>query len=116
MSNSIKILVIGPSQSGKTSIANYLSERSNDLSKNYRPTSGVRILEFEKEIPTYIKKTGIDKAFIELWDGKRSSLNIIISFRQYEVFKILFVIPILQQPRKMLASNYQGNSRSYYCF
>jgi len=44
----IKILIIGPKSSGKSTIANFLGGRKHILTKNYRPTNGVRILEFEK--------------------------------------------------------------------
>jgi intraflagellar transport protein 22 len=65
--NSIKILIIGPIQSGKSTIANYISEKS-DIPLPYRPTVGVRILEFEKQTPKNPKRPGQDKVMIELWD------------------------------------------------
>lgn len=40
----LKILVIGPEASGKTTIVNYLAEKQNVLETPYRPTSGVRII------------------------------------------------------------------------
>ncbi|CAH0398333.1 unnamed protein product [Chilo suppressalis] len=59
--------MIGPSESGKTTIANYLSETINiDEAGPPRPTQGVRIVEFE--LPNVIvngKSSNID---IELWD------------------------------------------------
>ncbi len=68
--NSIKILIIGPLQSGKTAVANLLAERSQTdvVSNNYRPTVGVRILEFEKEAPRNPKRPGQERVMIELWD------------------------------------------------
>lgn len=63
----IKILIIGPVQSGKSTIANYISEKS-DTPLPYRPTAGVRILEFEKQAPKNPKRPGQDKVMIELWD------------------------------------------------
>lgn len=65
--SSVKILVIGPLQSGKSTITNLLSERTEGPS-NYRPTVGVRILEFEKQAPRNPKRPGLDKVMIELWD------------------------------------------------
>lgn len=65
--NTIKILVIGPLQSGKSTISNFLAERAEGPS-NYRPTVGVRILEFEKQAPRNPKRPGQDKVLIELWD------------------------------------------------
>ncbi|CAK5051523.1 unnamed protein product [Meloidogyne enterolobii] len=44
---SVKILVLGPTKSGKTSISNYLADSQDAVSKDYRPTQGVRIVEFE---------------------------------------------------------------------
>jgi len=56
----MKIVVCGPTNSGKTSIANFLCGNSPTLgtrSKQYTPTEGVRILESECN--------GIE---VELWD------------------------------------------------
>ena len=43
----VKIVVAGPSQAGKTMIANFLSDATESVGGEYRPTVGVRILEFE---------------------------------------------------------------------
>ena len=64
----VKVAVVGPSQSGKTMISNFLADATDNiggeilamfevfriatllektLSGEYRPTAGVRILEFE---------------------------------------------------------------------
>ena len=43
----LKILVIGPEASGKTTIVNYLAEKQNVLENPYRPTAGVRIIEHQ---------------------------------------------------------------------
>jgi signal recognition particle receptor subunit beta len=40
----LKILVIGPEASGKTTVVNYLSQKSNVLDAPYRPTNSVRIV------------------------------------------------------------------------
>ena len=56
----MKVIVCGPSNSGKTSISNYLCGTTTTLgtrSKIYSPTEGVRILEQEVN--------GIE---VELWD------------------------------------------------
>lgn len=63
----VKILVIGPSGAGKSSISNFIAEMPDVLHPNYRPTVGVRILEFEREAPKTSKRGG-DKILIELWD------------------------------------------------
>ena len=39
----LKILIIGPPQCGKSTIANYLAGRADVISTSYRPTVGVRI-------------------------------------------------------------------------
>jgi hypothetical protein len=53
-------------QSGKTTIANFLSDSTENSSGENRPTQGVRILEFE------IQNLNVNneklKAEIELWD------------------------------------------------
>ena len=43
----VKIVMVGPCQSGKTMIANFLSDATENVGGEYRPTAGVRILEFE---------------------------------------------------------------------
>ena len=40
----LKILVIGPEATGKTTVVNYLSQKSNVLDAPYRPTNPVRIV------------------------------------------------------------------------
>ncbi|XP_065663685.1 intraflagellar transport protein 22 homolog isoform X2 [Hydra vulgaris] len=67
MFNKIKILVLGPKQSGKTFLSNFIADATESTSGEYRSTKGVRILEFEVE--------GIDiggnhtvNLEVELWD------------------------------------------------
>ena len=43
----VKIVLAGPCQAGKTMIANFLSDATESVGGEYRPTIGVRILEFE---------------------------------------------------------------------
>ena len=73
--NPLKIVIVGPSKVGKTSIANSLSEFSHTISSDYHPTVGVRILETEKEYTSeqvsnipILKGNKINKVKIELWD------------------------------------------------
>lgn len=54
--STIKILVIGPPKSGKTSIANILADMAEGPSAQYKPTVALRIVEFEKEPPVSTKK------------------------------------------------------------
>mmetsp|Transcript_57402 Transcript_57402/g.123291 ORF Transcript_57402/g.123291 Transcript_57402/m.123291 type:complete len:193 (-) Transcript_57402:95-673(-) len=57
-----KVLLIGPCQAGKSTIANVLVEQSDGSDNHpYRPTKGVRILELEGEGRRY-------QSTIELWD------------------------------------------------
>ncbi|KAB1263478.1 Intraflagellar transport protein 22-like protein [Camelus dromedarius] len=59
-----KILFVGPCESGKTVLANFLTE-SSDITE-YNPTQGVRILEFENpHVASNNKGTGCE---FELWD------------------------------------------------
>ncbi|CAK1551103.1 unnamed protein product [Leptosia nina] len=63
----LKILMIGPCESGKTSIANFISESINiEESEAIRPTQGVRIVEFE--IPNVTSNGEQNNIDIELWD------------------------------------------------
>ncbi|CAK1580289.1 unnamed protein product [Parnassius mnemosyne] len=63
----LKILMIGPCDSGKTLIANFISESINlDEVNITRPTQGVRIVEFELSNLNVNGK--IHNVDIELWD------------------------------------------------
>ncbi|KAJ0399886.1 hypothetical protein ATCC90586_006501 [Pythium insidiosum] len=55
----LKLLIVGPKEAGKTTIANFLCEQTDRLGgpERYQPTIGVRILELEK-----------NKTSVELWD------------------------------------------------
>ena len=69
MHKRIKILLVGPTRSGKTAISNMLAEYQDNLLLSYRPTVGCRIHEFEKEIkakqyPFSIKQKVEQGAFI----------------------------------------------------
>ncbi|KRW99354.1 P-loop containing nucleoside triphosphate hydrolase [Pseudocohnilembus persalinus] len=68
MSQTVKILVIGPTQSGKSALSNFIAERQDAIGQNYIPTNGVRILEFEKEGPSNPRKPGQTSVLVELWD------------------------------------------------
>ncbi|XP_070701721.1 intraflagellar transport protein 22 homolog [Pempheris klunzingeri] len=57
-----KILLIGPSESGKTVLANFLSDTAENVGGEYTPTQGVRILEFESQ------PEGNSTCEVELWD------------------------------------------------
>jgi Rab-like protein 5 len=60
----VKILLVGPCQAGKSTVANFLGEVAEGLgvAGAYAPTAGVRILEFEREI------SGLGRVPVELWD------------------------------------------------
>ena len=61
----IKVVLVGPSKSGKSRIANYfggLTEAIDLASGKYEPTHAVRIIEVERDVPG----RGIVKA--EVWD------------------------------------------------
>jgi intraflagellar transport protein 22 len=55
---SVKIIIIGPVQSGKSTLTNFIADREDIPSSSYRPTAGVRVLEFEKEAPKNPKRPG----------------------------------------------------------
>ncbi|XP_032236763.1 intraflagellar transport protein 22 homolog isoform X2 [Nematostella vectensis] len=62
-----KILVLGPCESGKTVIANFLSDATETSGGDYHPTQGVRILEFEcNSIEITPGRTA--NCEVELWD------------------------------------------------
>ncbi|KDO28720.1 hypothetical protein SPRG_05681 [Saprolegnia parasitica CBS 223.65] len=60
---SLKVLVVGPKEGGKTAIANFLAEGTDRLGnqERYQPTIGVRILECEKNL-------GRGQVSLEFWD------------------------------------------------
>ena len=62
----IKILMIGPQKSGKTTITNLLGEVTENLTETYRPTVGCRIVELERDPPPSVVSYG--KFTLELWD------------------------------------------------
>ncbi|XP_068605223.1 intraflagellar transport protein 22 homolog [Brachionichthys hirsutus] len=60
-----KILFIGPHESGKTVLANFLSNAAEVVGGEYKPTQGVRIVEFESQP----EGSGDNRACeVELWD------------------------------------------------
>ena len=62
----IKLLVVGPQKSGKSTIANLLGELAETPSETYRPTVGCRIIEHERDPPPAVASFG--KITLELWD------------------------------------------------
>ncbi|XP_072949269.1 intraflagellar transport protein 22 homolog [Epargyreus clarus] len=63
----LKIVMVGPSESGKTLAANFISECMNiEEASPPKPTQGVRIVEFELSNLNIDGKTS--KIDIELWD------------------------------------------------
>ena len=62
----VKILVLGPSKAGKTTIANILGDLQEGVSTIYRPTVGCRIVDFERDPPPSLGRLG--KVQVELWD------------------------------------------------
>ncbi|XP_017281448.1 intraflagellar transport protein 22 homolog [Kryptolebias marmoratus] len=60
----VKILFVGPTESGKTVLANFLSDTTENVGGEYRPTKGVRILEFESQL----EGSGDKTCEVELWD------------------------------------------------
>jgi Rab-like protein 5 len=65
MSN-IKLLVVGPLKSGKSTIANIIGEIADGLGDIYRPTHGLRVVECERDPPPAVASFG--KINLELWD------------------------------------------------
>ena len=66
MNSVVKILVIGPTKSGKSTITNILAELAEGPTEQYRPTVGCRIVEFERDPPPAVASFG--KFTLELWD------------------------------------------------
>ncbi|XP_043574808.1 intraflagellar transport protein 22 homolog isoform X6 [Chiloscyllium plagiosum] len=62
----IKLLLLGPRESGKTVLANFLSDATEAIGGDYSPTQGVRILEYE--CPNVIANGKNIGCEVELWD------------------------------------------------
>ncbi|XP_072325209.1 intraflagellar transport protein 22 homolog [Scyliorhinus torazame] len=62
----IKLVLVGPRESGKTVMANFLSDATEAIGGDYSPTQGVRILEYEcPNVNANGKSIGCE---VELWD------------------------------------------------
>ncbi|XP_025091464.1 intraflagellar transport protein 22 homolog [Pomacea canaliculata] len=61
----VKILMVGPTKCGKTVLCNFLAEATEVSGGEYRPTQGVRILEFEAAGLNLRGRSSVD---VELWD------------------------------------------------
>jgi GTPase SAR1 family protein len=62
----IKLIVVGPLKSGKSTITNILGELAEGVTEIYRPTIGTRIVELERDPPPAVASFG--KINLELWD------------------------------------------------
>ncbi|XP_033627965.1 intraflagellar transport protein 22 homolog [Asterias rubens] len=60
-----KILVVGPCESGKSVISNFLADATETSGGEYHPTQGVRILEFESNSNQIGARSSAE---VELWD------------------------------------------------
>jgi small GTP-binding protein len=67
----IKIVVIGPEGSGKSSIVNFLAGKDRVLEKQYRPTFACRVVETLKESPRSTRRG--EELTIEFWDVSGNS-------------------------------------------
>eukprot|EP01063_Lacrimia_lanifica_P015842 TRINITY_DN22502_c0_g1_i1.p1 TRINITY_DN22502_c0_g1~~TRINITY_DN22502_c0_g1_i1.p1 ORF type:complete len:212 (+),score=82.03 TRINITY_DN22502_c0_g1_i1:71-706(+) len=62
----VKILIVGPSKTGKTCLANYLSNFKDTPTPNYKETIALRIMDFEPEGLNFPGKS--IRVVVELWD------------------------------------------------
>ncbi|XP_076813422.1 intraflagellar transport protein 22 homolog [Clavelina lepadiformis] len=60
-----KVVVVGPPESGKSVLSNFLGDQTDISQSRYHPTVGVRVLEFETPVDNGRTFTNMD---IELWD------------------------------------------------
>ncbi len=77
MSLTLKIAVIGPKGVGKSTICNGLCDFSTQVTSEYRPTKGVRILEKDQDLNDEALKVhkDIKKSNIQLWDLGGDKMN-----------------------------------------
>jgi len=69
----VKIVVVGNTKVGKTTLSNLISDFSNVIPTDYRPTAGCRVLEFEKDFSVEQAKSykflkGGTRCRVQLWD------------------------------------------------
>ncbi|KAH9578690.1 hypothetical protein LSM04_002361 [Trypanosoma melophagium] len=73
----VKILLLGPSRSGKSTLADFLSGMRDAPTKTYRETRPLRILELELGLdhlrPTGRHPPAARRAIVQLWDLSGSS-------------------------------------------
>ncbi|ORC87416.1 uncharacterized protein TM35_000222150 [Trypanosoma theileri] len=73
----VKILLLGPSRSGKSTLADFLAGMRDAPTKTYRETRPLRILELELGLdhlrPTGHHPPAARKAVVQLWDLSGSS-------------------------------------------
>merc|ERR1711862_457830 len=67
MEKKLKVLILGPTGSGKSCITNFLAEKMDPIPRNYNPTCGVRIQEFEKTV-SHPRAPAGECWLIQLWD------------------------------------------------
>ncbi|CDS42823.1 ras-related protein rab-5 [Echinococcus multilocularis] len=67
--NSLKLIFLGPVASGKSYITNFLSDAVEQGNNEYRPTKGVRILEYDLMAKHDSKMTKVE---LQLWDTSGS--------------------------------------------
>lgn len=65
MQSDLKILIIGPSKSGKSEIANIISGQASEFQNNYKPTVALRILEYQAQIDNKGLPANIG---VQIWD------------------------------------------------
>ncbi|KAH9515141.1 Intraflagellar transport protein 22 [Bulinus truncatus] len=58
-----KVIIVGPTASGKTFLSNFLADATEFSAGEYHPTQGVRIIEFEAG-----SDSGRATVDVELWD------------------------------------------------
>ncbi|KAM9209591.1 intraflagellar transport protein 22 homolog isoform 2-T2 [Dugong dugon] len=112
-----KILFVGPCESGKTVLANFLTE-SSDITE-YNPTQGVRILEFENPHVTGNNKgTGFESCWPALM---KDSHGVVIIFnadipshlKEIEMWYSCFVQQqLLQDTQCLLIAHHKPGSGS----
>lgn len=91
MFNKVKILIVGPSESGKTVLANFLADATESASGDYHPTQGVRILEFEVDNVNLGGNHAVNIE-VELWDcSGNQRFEICWPAMQKDVNGIIFV-------------------------
>lgn len=111
-----KVLVVGPQNCGKSCVANFLADDSSSTVGNadeeYKPTAGVRILEFERKLDSTSKGKSSRWSGESKANGKKKKISVELwdcsGHQQYEA-----CWPAMMQDAKAVVLMYNPENRGH---